>query len=442
MLLFYVSCEDDSDSQLVVSTTQVCFSPNGGTQVIEIESNTQWEIKSDASWLSAYPSVGSLNQSVTITAAVKDNELEEEKKIIIATKDGRKVVNVFVKIEGSEVKSGRYLSVKTDQKTFNGKAKSLDSLEVTSNITWEVLGPQWIETWDGERWRPLSQERGVVLHTGTCTIPLRTVADNKDEASLSDVITVREFLTGEFAYSVSASQLGRMEVNAHFVRNLENGLVFEWHCGCDVANIWYKVTDDMDEHLYAENVRSICSQTDVSFLNSAANLTPDTKYKVMGIGEDANGTWGKKVSTTIITTDKGTTNLGAEIYYARYMEEGLWHFFVAKHPNTYDFSLYATASENSVFRYNDPILMMFASHNLNRGHWFHIWYDVQSGWIPFNMGKSKEIHAMTFSYDKNGNELRKAYRFDRYYDDDGKRLPDKPLLDRIPKSMLDDPSLR
>ena len=283
MLLLFVSCEDDSDSQLVVSTTQVYFSPNGGSQLIQIESNTQWEIKSDASWLSVYPSVGSLSQSVTITAALKDNELEEEQKVIISTKDGRKVINVFVKIEGSEVKSGRSLSVKSDQKEFNGKAKSLDSLEVTSNITWEVLGPQWIETWDGERWRPLSQERGVVQYTGTCTIPLRTVADNKDEASQSDVIIVREFLTGEFASTVSARQLGRMEVTAHFLRNLEDGLAFEWHCGCDVVNIWYKVTDDMDEKLYLENVRSICEQTDVSFINSAANLTPDTRYRVMGI---------------------------------------------------------------------------------------------------------------------------------------------------------------
>ena len=448
MLICLSACKEDSDSQLILSTNHLTFSPNGGSQTIDIESNTDWKIVSDVSWLSVYPSTGSLNKTITVTAAIKDSELEQETKIVISTKDGAKVVNVSVKVEGSEVKSGKYLEVKGGDKELNGKAGSTETLAVTSNITWEVLGPEWIEIWDGERWRPMSPDRGVVKYVDSQIITFRAIADNKDEDRLSGVVVVREYLTGEYTHTVNIAQLGRMEVSPTILQTLQDGAVFDWHCGCDVEKIWFKVTDDMDYDLLSDFVNNVIrgswQETNVTYINSAVNLKPDTKIKVFAIGEDAQGNLSGETGSCISYTEKADASVGVEFGFARYMDDGRWQFYINKGQNTDDFSLYATDSQNSAFMYNDPILWYIANETLDRQEWFKLWYVIEYGWIEFgNLSENpKELHAMTWSYGTDGMVCTKVFRYDRYYDDDGKRLPDKPLLDRIPKAMIDDSRLR
>ncbi len=439
-----VACEDDNGSQLITSTTQLSFPPDGGSQTILIESNCNWHIVSNDAWVSAYPVKGNSTQEVTITVAIKDNKLEQETRLIVMTDDGSKVVNVSVKVEGAQIKNGKHLDIRVDDKTFSGKAGAVDSLEITSNINWEVLGPEWLEAWDGARWRPLSADRGIIKGNGKKTLFVRTAFNNKNEESLEDVIIVRECLTGDFAHTVNVEQVGRMAVSSLVLWDLEDGLAFDWHCGCDVSKIYFTVNEGV--HPFDINViRNTYTLTDESFINSAVNLKPGSKFSIVSIGEDIHGNMANKYYTTYGVLPEETAPV-AEISSGLHVEEGLWRFFIRTNILTEAYHLYVTDRSNSAFMYSDPILWHIAMTNNNKKYWFQEGTGFTStGWVLWNnlSGKTDEIHAIACATAEIGGQPRpKVFRYDRYYDEDGKRLPDKPLLDRIPKAMVDDPSLR
>ncbi len=443
-----VACEEESNSRLVTSVTQMTFAANGGSQVFGIESNSDWKISSSADWLSVYPVAGSGSQSITVTVAIQDNKLEQEAKVVVMTADGSKVVNVSVKVEGSQVKTGRYLDLKVPEIKFSGKAKALDSLEITSNISWEVLGPEWLEAWDGDRWRPLSKERGVIRGNGPLKVYLRTSADNKSESSLEDVVITREYLTGDFSRTMEVSQAGRMQVLCTPAYYLEDGFTMGWHSGCDVAKIYFTVTNDKVENasgMSHELIRNTFSVTDESFINSATGLKPGSRFYIRAITEDAYGNMDNHVYTTYDDLPEETPP-AVGIFFGTRDENGRWMFNVGTNLLTAGFHFHATNRANSAFMYNDPILWRLAMLNTNKKYWF------QEGSLFIAPGRifvdnlsenTGEIHAMACALQEIGGLSRpKMFRYDRYYDADGKRLPDKPLLDRIPKAMLNDPSLR
>ncbi len=439
-----LACEDDSESRLITSATQIYFTPSGGSQTIEIESNTDWHIISDVNWLSVYPTKGSLNQNVRVTAAIKDNELEQESRLIVMTDDGRKVVNVSVKVEGSTVKLGKQLDICVDKKTFSGKAWDVDSLEITSNVTWEVLGPEWLEAWDGERWRPLLETRGVVRGSGNSTVLVRTANINKNEESKDDVVVVREYLTGEFSHTVNVSQVGRMQTSPTVLWKLEDGIVFDWHCGCDVDKIYYKVTDEKEKPSI-DVMRSTYGVTEDTYINSATGLKPGSQFYIIASGADSNGNICKEVYTTYGRLPNETAPL-ANIITGLHVDGGKWRFCIDTNLLTGSYHVYVTDQSNSAFMYNDPILWHIAMINCNNKYWFQKGTGYKtSGWIFWNdlSGKTDEIHVIACAAAEEGGLFRhKVFRYDRYYDAEGRRLPDKPLLDRIPKSMVNDPSLR
>lgn len=436
-----VACEDESDAQLVTSATQLTFPPEGGTQTIKVESNGSWHIVCNEPWLSAYPTSGSTAQDVTVTAAITDNKYERESKIVVMTDDGAKVVNVSVKVEGSVIQTGKHLDIRVDVKDFSGKANSVDSLEIESNVDWEILGPEWLEAWDGERWRPLSNDRGLVKGNGTKKVFIRTSNDNKDENSFEDVIVVREQLTGELSHSVNVRQVGRMQVYAHVLYDLEDGLVFDWHAGCDVAKIYFKVTDEKEEPTL--NTYEV---TDESYFNSATGFKPGSKFYIIAASEDAYGNLDHRFYTTYGNLEAETPPI-ATIDAGIYDGDGHWRLFFSTNTLTTAIShVYITDRTNSAFMYNDPILWLIAIYNNNQGYWFREGTGyTTSGWIYWESpsGFTGEIHAIAVAQSELRGQFRpRVFRFDRYYDADGKRLPDKPLLDRIPKAMLNDPSLR
>lgn len=444
MICIFTACEDDSNSQLITSVTQLYFTSDGGSQTIEIESNTDWHIISDSTWISVYPSAGSGNKRITVTSTLQGNKLEETSKIIISTNDGRKVINLTVYVEGSKVNSGKYLDFDDNKKVFSGKAGYIDSLNVTSNTEWEVLGPEWLEAWDGNRWRALSLTRGIIRGKGIKTVPLRTVLDNKEDGSMDGVVTVREYLTGEFSNTISVVQLGRMEVDVVMLWRLEDCAAFEWRCGCDVENVYYKVTDNIQEPFVKDVVRSTYTKTDESYINSAINMQPDKQYKIIMVGENAQGEINKTAHTLMWTTPKAS-NILVDIAKGEYAGEGKWRFFAGASILTDHYYIYATDNPNSGFRYNDPILWYIARINWTRGHWFGYSYRYWgSQWCEWEnlSGRTDEIHAMSIAYGADGEAGLKVCRYDRYYDAEGKLLPEKPLLDRIPKAMIYDESLR
>lgn len=439
------ACEEKNDSQIITSTTQLTFPAVGGCQTVDIQSNTDWLIKTDAAWVSVSPSTGNGNQTVTVTVALSENELEQNAKIIILTRDGEKVVNLNVKVKGTEVESGKHLDFWTFgrniDRIFDGSAHAQDSIQIKSNVTWEVRGPSWLEVWDGSRWRPLSQERGVFRGTDVGMVYLRTAGDNKEENRLSDVVKVSEYLTGEYTREFDVSQLGRLEVMPELLEFSVDWFVFDWRCGCDVKKIYYKITDNMNEFINSTEELRNAEETDASFINSKEGLKPDTYYKWMCVGEDQMGNLPSKLYMEYSMHTSPDMHAAARIMTGYEFQENQWTFFIEPKTGELfgDYMLYATNNPNSAFRYNTPIL----SYIFDQQSWhLDAAYVRKPGWInywPFK-NTSNEVHAMTKILD--GSQMLKTFRYDRYYDADGRRLPDKPLLDRIPKAMINDPSLR
>jgi hypothetical protein len=108
-----------------------------------------------------------------------------------------------------------------------------------------------------------------------------------------------------------------------------------------------------------------------------------------------------------------------------------------------NYHFYATDNPNSIFRYCDPILWYIAITNWEDGIWPSDFSYCGSGWLSWEnlSGRTDEIHAMAMAFDDDGEMRLKVFRYDRYYDAEGKLLPEKPLLDRIPKAMIYDKNL-
>ena len=443
VLLFLVSCEDENKSQLTTSVTHIIFETQSGNSTFEVNSSTDWRITTKDDWISVTPSFGSGNQTVSVTVSVDDNLFDKTTKVIVCTKDGEKVVNIDVKVKGTKSDKEKYIDVYNHPSRlyFDGMSGVTDSLVIRSNFTWEIKGPEWIEAWDGARWRPLLQDRGVIKGNGTQTLLLRTARENKAEEDLEGIITLSEYLTGDYDYTIDVSQVGRMIAFPDVKYLSYNGAVFGWKCGIDVKKIYFKVTDDMNESVTnPTEIKATFDVTDTGILNTADRLSPNSPFQIISCGEDGQSQLGKKIQRLGLKTiddDPVTNEMGMAynpISAAWQMEDNVWrvHCVAGNQTGWWQF---ATNKANSAFVYNDQILGYLYNIDLPE---HVVRYSTSPLIVEWTFQEiTNEIHVFMRLFNRNH-----VYRYDRYYDADGKRLEDKPLLDRIPKSMINDPSLR
>lgn len=317
----------------------------------------------------------------------------------------------------------------------------MDSLKIRSNVAWEVKGPAWIEAWDGERWRPLSQERGIIKGQGIACVYIRTVGDNKEEDDIEDILSVSEQYTGEYKYAINVEQMGRLKTRPNSVQVLADGLAFEWICGCDVETIYFRVTDKEMKGTSKEEVRQTFDVTYPDYINSIDDMRANQTRVIETWCEDNQGIMGRYQNFYTMTSSNGKVRAKTDIVNAIQIAGNQWRIYTQPDEETQSFYVYATNNPNSAFVYNTPILYHIYIRNLlyagterkfNTG-----------GYSDWNMPiESSEIHVLTLSRNQNGNLSHYINRYDRYYDTDGNLLPAKPLLDRIPKSKVKDISLR
>ena len=71
----FVSCGDDDDpDEISVSMPSVNFGENGGSQSIQVTSNTKWTVSGNPGWLTVAPVQGSNNGAFTLTANANTEE--------------------------------------------------------------------------------------------------------------------------------------------------------------------------------------------------------------------------------------------------------------------------------------------------------------------------------------------------------------------------------
>ena len=141
----------------------------GSTATFNITSNTSWTVSSNQTWLSASPSSGSNNNTVTLTAQANPSTTTPRSAIITVT--GGNTITV------TQPAANATLSVSSTSLNIAAAANSSTTFNITSNVTWSVSKDQ--------SWLSVSPTSGS--NNGTVTL---TAQANPNAATRSATVSV------------------------------------------------------------------------------------------------------------------------------------------------------------------------------------------------------------------------------------------------------------
>jgi len=240
--------EKATDDSLSVSKDLLEFDTEGGTQEFQILTNHNWEIiiasgKTDVA-LSAKNGTGNANISVTLPFTHSISDVET--RLIVRTDDGSSIRNIVLLQHGYLLNGTTlYVANVSNMLHFNGKANSVDSLSIVSNVAWQLKGPEWIEAFNGTTWVKLSPERAMVSGPATMkdnanesySLKLRTVSENTDDMWRQGLLILQSTYEGAEDYQIEVEQMGKYQVVADKVINLSHALGWSWKYGAGVERI-------------------------------------------------------------------------------------------------------------------------------------------------------------------------------------------------------------
>lgn len=89
------SCSDDKeDDKVSVSQTSVSFGDTGGTQSVQVLSNTKWTVSGAPNWLTVAPPSGSGNGMISITANANTSSTSQNCTLFITAGSASATVSV------------------------------------------------------------------------------------------------------------------------------------------------------------------------------------------------------------------------------------------------------------------------------------------------------------------------------------------------------------
>ncbi len=191
--------------ELTVSPDNIHFSSNGGTQTVNVSSNTGWHVAS-SDWIGVNPSSGTGNASVSITVGANTSTTERSGTVIFETNDQSLSVSVSVTQDGQTPT----LSVSPSSLHFTSESGT-QSVSVTSNTTWNVTSkPGWVSSVN-----PSS-------YNGNCPNVNITVTSNNTTSTRSGNIIFKTTDGSVTAY-LSISQDGLRQFTINTSSNPPNG---------------------------------------------------------------------------------------------------------------------------------------------------------------------------------------------------------------------------
>ena len=295
---FMVACEEklpDADS-ISLSSELLEFDPEGGANSFQIVTSHSWEIvvpRDSKASLSATKGTG--NATIAVILPRKTSGIDTEERLIVRSDDGGCIRNVVLRQKGLLI-SGAFLNVSNhgNYLPLGGLKYSLDSLLITSNIPWEVKGPEWIEAFNGKEWVKLSPERAMLKGGETIdevsnvyTLYLRTVTANEEETNRIGTISVTQSYEGGLSVNIAAVQLGKYETLAYDPVLTANSMGWTWKYGVGVSKILCTISDGpLDEsELTPDNILK-WFLSDKDDLLGIDGLDETTEYYVYTSGVD------------------------------------------------------------------------------------------------------------------------------------------------------------
>lgn len=314
LLLFLVvlmtACSESSSTEyfLTVSPQSLSFSKDGGTQTISISCNTSWTIICEDTSVTIFPMSGNGDGKVLVTMGSAQTFRDFDSRIMIRTAEG-KIENVTIHQEGIFIK-GATLEIRNQGDIdFAGGKEVIDSLIIYSNMTWQLLGPDWIAAEVNGRWIPLSKTRATVTG-GTAVggnpletvVYLKTVTANTSEEDREDIIVLEDVYDAGMRAEHQLTQLGKYAVAASQLMPLAYSIGCTWKCGIDVQEMYVCCVDHGLTN--AELTPAEVMQWDVSgpnMIHGFDGLKPNTQYYLYGMAKVGNGVSGKILGRGIIT---------------------------------------------------------------------------------------------------------------------------------------------
>lgn len=91
----FVSCKKDHPDEVSVGMSSVSLSENGGSQSIQIMSNTRWTVSGAQGWLTVSPMQGSGDGAITITANENTDNSSRNCTLYVYAGDAMTQINVY-----------------------------------------------------------------------------------------------------------------------------------------------------------------------------------------------------------------------------------------------------------------------------------------------------------------------------------------------------------
>lgn len=121
-----------------VNTQSLLFAPDASEQEVEITTNVEWTVVSEAEWCTVTPNSGAESSIITVTVDKNESDVERSTTVTISTSENTVVIPVVQKC-------GEVLEISSSNVEFDFKA-STKSLKVTSNVDWTIeSSADWCE---------------------------------------------------------------------------------------------------------------------------------------------------------------------------------------------------------------------------------------------------------------------------------------------------------
>ena len=196
---------ENSDSkpsfELLNVERSVAFSAIETNKTVKIVADCHWEVVDfdNSEWpdLAISPRSGEGNGIITLTSNQNHSSSNRTAKVTVKTNGGlQQVITVY------QTKSGADLSVNQEEFRFDD-TESTQTLEVSSNTDWEILGATGID------WLELSQASGS---SGITYVDIK-LKEVFDDASRSTVLTVSAGNLGDNKIDVHVFQTGKSSIS-------------------------------------------------------------------------------------------------------------------------------------------------------------------------------------------------------------------------------------
>lgn len=361
------SCK--KDPELIVSTNQISFSANGESVSLKVESNTDWVISGNPSWLTVSPSTGSENKSVVVAAQQNSETTSRNCVLTISTDDAEVVQTINVEQAGSEV----FLSVSPSDIYFTSKEGESAELKITTQTKWTIS--------DVPSWLNIDQEGD-----GTTTIRIKTKSANETDESRSAELIVT---AGDKTATVTVTQEAGKPVcyvEPINVVALYDEICFELSATSNVNTFKIGYLDENEYKRMTE--KEIIAYVEEDEMNKLADdyiffpggFDDNTKYYICTIAYDENGDAGELRYATITTPQYIDYDNDAFVSYSdmSYGTDG-FQFTVTKEGYCDTYHLIYGNIDASYEGYSRSLYAFQIKYFMNKGekHWFAEYWGLE-----------------------------------------------------------------